>query len=124
LGLTSCESVPLAEDVPADLSSAELIQLAQTSYDKGRVATAELYYNVLIARFYDVLPVRLSGEFEIAHIKIKQKKWEEAISLLTLVNSYYEGENGYALPPEYSKLVALDMKKVPKKYLPPEPSAE
>jgi outer membrane protein assembly factor BamD (BamD/ComL family) len=112
-----CKSVPSPDDIRADITPAELIQLAQTSYDDGNTPAAEVYYNVLAERYSDDLSVRVVAEYEIGHIKVKQKRWDEAASLLGGVISYYESADAYALPSEYKKLATLDMAKIPEKYL-------
>jgi hypothetical protein len=116
LWLWGCKSAPREEDIPSGLSSAELIQLAQTSFDEGNTPASELYYRVLAARFYDDLPVRLAAEYELVHIKIKQKKWDEALPILTAILEYYDGSDGYSLPQAYYKLAVIDMNKIPEKY--------
>jgi outer membrane protein assembly factor BamD (BamD/ComL family) len=116
LCLAACKSLPKEEDIPPDLSAAALTQLAQTSYDGGNIALSELYYRVLAQRFANELAIRLSAEYEIAHIKIKQKKWEDAAAMLATILDYYKKENAYTLPQAYYKLAVLDMKKIPERY--------
>jgi outer membrane protein assembly factor BamD (BamD/ComL family) len=111
--ITACKSVPSPDDIPADITPAELIQNAQTSYDNGNTPAAEVYYRVLADRFSDDLSARVVAEYEIGHIKVKQKKWEEATSLLTGVLSYYDSADAYLLPSEYKKLATMDMAKIP-----------
>ncbi|MDR3312368.1 MAG: hypothetical protein LBS64_04475 [Spirochaetaceae bacterium] len=113
LVIAACKSVPTEDSIPEDTSVAELVQLAQTSYDGGNSAASEVYYRVIQKRYYDDLPVRLAAEFEIAHIKIKQKNWSEAKPLLEQVLSYYEGMQAYTLPSAYYKLTQIDLKKIP-----------
>jgi outer membrane protein assembly factor BamD (BamD/ComL family) len=113
VGLVACQSVRSEADVPLDLSVAELTQLAQTDYDDGKTSLSEMYYRIIQKRYYDDLPSRLAAEFELAHIKVKQKKWHDALSLLQTVLSYYEGIQAYALPQAYFKLATTDLAKIP-----------
>jgi outer membrane protein assembly factor BamD (BamD/ComL family) len=112
-GLVACRSAPSEADVALDKTVAELTQLAQTAFDDGHVAESEMYYRIIEKRFYDDLPSRLAAEFELAHIKVKQKKWREALPLLETVLSYYEGIQAYALPQSYFKLATADLEKIP-----------
>jgi outer membrane protein assembly factor BamD (BamD/ComL family) len=111
--LVACQSVRSEADVPPDKTVAELTQLAQTAYDDGHVAESELYYRIIQKRYYDDLPSRLAAEFELAHIKVKQKKWHDALPLLQTVLSYYDGIQAYSLPQSYFKLATADLAKIP-----------
>jgi outer membrane protein assembly factor BamD (BamD/ComL family) len=118
-GITGCKSVPTEEEISQELSAAELIQLAQTSYDNSNTAASEVYYQVLVNRYGDDIANRITGEFELAHIKIKQKKWAEALPMLNKILGYYDALDSYLLPQEYKKLVTIDLAKIPETYLNP-----
>lgn len=108
----SCYSVP--ESVPEDLSKEELVQLAQTAYDEGNTKASEFYYNTIIERFGEDLGVRIAAMFEIAHIKIKAEKWDDARPMLEEILSYYDvPDSQLTLPQEYKKLATIDWKKLP-----------
>ena len=108
----SCYSVP--KSVSEDLSKEELIQLAQNSYDEGNVKASEFYYNTIIERFGDDLGTRIAAQFEIAHIKVKEKKWNEARPLLEEIIAYFDApDSALTLPQEYKKLAIIDWKKLP-----------
>jgi outer membrane protein assembly factor BamD (BamD/ComL family) len=113
----SCASVPEESDIPQDLSSAELAQQAQNNFDKGAVETAQVYYQAIIHRFADTPAAVASAEFELAHIKIRQKKWSEALVLLDSLIEKYNNDIFYQLPRSYLKLAELDREKIPKKIL-------
>jgi outer membrane protein assembly factor BamD (BamD/ComL family) len=113
VGLAACRSAPSEAEVPLDLTVGELTQMAQTAFDDGKTAESEMYYRIIEKRFYDDLPSRLAAEFELAHIKVKQKKWHEALPLLETVLSYYDGIQAYTLPPAYFKLATTDLAKIP-----------
>jgi len=57
--------------------------------------------------------VLVAAEYEIAHIRIKQKKWVEAKEMLDRIVSYYDGTDLSVLPPHYKKLALIDLKKIP-----------
>ena len=108
----ACYSVPT--NVPEDLSKEELTQLAQNAYDEGNVKASEYYYNTIIERFGDDLGSRIAAMFEIAHIKIKDEKWDEARPMLEEIIAYFDTpDSALTLPQEYKKLAIIDWKKLP-----------
>ncbi len=115
LVLFGCQAVP--KDIPPELSADELINLAQASYDKGNVRAAQTYYETIIIRYGDQMDKLVEAEYEIAHLKVKQKKWQQAIPDLQRVLSYYETDTTGSLPPAFKKLAELDMAKVPEREL-------
>ena len=115
LATLGCQSAP--KDIPQDLSAEELINLAQSSYDKGNVRAAQVYYETIIIRYGDQMDKLVEAEYEIAHLKVKQEKWQQAIPDLQRILSYYETDTTGSLPPAFKKLAELDMAKVPEKEL-------
>lgn len=113
--LSGCHTVP--KNIPADLSADELINLAQASYDKGNTRAAQVYYETILIRYGDQMDKVVEAEYEIAHMKVKQKKWQQAIPDLQRVVSYYETDTTGTLPPAFRKLAELDMAKVPEREL-------
>ena len=108
----SCYSVP--KSVPENLTKEELIQLAQNSYEEGNEKASEFYYNTIIERFKDDLGTLIAAKFEIAHMKIKNKKWDEARPLLEEIIAYFDApDSALTLPQEYKKLAIIDWKKLP-----------
>lgn len=112
---TGCQSAP--KHIPQDLTADELINLAQASYDKGNVKAAQAYYEAIIIRYGDQMDKLVEAEYEIAHLKVKQKKWQQAIPDLQRILSYYESDVTGVLPPSFKKLAELDLAKVPEKEL-------
>lgn len=110
-----CQSAP--KDIPADLTAEELINLAQASYDKGNVKAAQAYYEAIIIRYGDQMDKLVEAEYEIAHLKVKEKKWQQAIPDLQRILSYYESDVQGILPPAFKKLVEIDMAKIPEREL-------
>lgn len=108
----SCYSVP--KSVPENLSKEELVQLAQDAYDDGNEKASEFYYNTIIERFGDDLGTRIAALFEIAHMKIKSKKWDDARPILEEIIAYFDApDSALTLPQEYKKLAIIDWKKLP-----------
>ena len=108
--VVSCASIP--KDIPLELSAKELNQKAQECTAAENYAGAEVYYKTLIQRYGMDTSVLIPAEFELAHVYIKQKKYDKAKPLLEKVLSYYEFDNG-TLPREYKKLAQIDLNKIP-----------
>ena len=108
--VVSCASIP--KDIPLDLSAKELNQKAQECTAAENYAGAEVYYKTLIQRFGMDTSVLIPAEFELAHVYIKQKKYDKAKPVLERVLSYYEVDTG-SLPREYRKLAQIDLNKIP-----------
>ena len=110
-----CQSAP--KDIPEDLTAEELINLAQASYDQGNVKAAQAYYETIIIRYGHQMDKLVEAEYEIAHLKVKEKKWQQAIPDLQRILSYYESDVDGTLPPAFRKLVEIDMAKIPEREL-------
>ncbi len=111
LGITSCGTLPTEESVDPNLTPIEIKQLAQEEMDKGSKRNALAYYEILLNRYGSDMSVRSAAEFEIAHIYIKQKKWEDANALLKKIITRYESAGGAGLVPKYYVLAKKDYAK-------------
>lgn len=116
--LVSCANIPKAEEVPLDLSADEIIVLAQRETDKENYAGAMAYYEILATRFATDINTLNIAEFEMAHIYIKQKKYQKAHTLLNGILARFEGQGSALLKPEYKKLAEIDLKKIEDKIKP------
>jgi outer membrane protein assembly factor BamD (BamD/ComL family) len=121
---TACSSVPEESEISEDLSVAELIQEAQNSFDKGSSRTAEVYYQVILNRYADNPEAVVAAQYELAHLKIKHKKWREALFLIDGLIQEYDYDISYQLPRSYLKLAQLDREKIPQKFLVTEETEE
>ena len=106
-----CYSVP--ETIPAQTTSQQLIQFGQSSFENGNTAAAEVYYLTLIERYGSDPALRVEAMFEIAHMDIKEKKWERAVPILREIQAMYETELTQVLPGAYRQLAEIDLAKVP-----------
>lgn len=113
LALSGCMTVPDPSEIPMETSVAELSQKGQTALDNNNYKAAEVYYQAVIDRYGQDLAVKTSAEFEIAHIRVKQKKWADARIRLEQIINRYETEEGAGLPPEFLKLARNDLLKIP-----------
>lgn len=107
----SCKSTPV--EVPYDASELEIIQLAQTAYDSGDQKLAVEYYSMLITRFGMDTATYIEGRYEIAHIYVKQKKYDLAAPMLEEIIAIYESSAPGTLPGAYRKLALSDYQKIP-----------
>ena len=111
LAFLSCSTVPKA--VPDDASVEELTLLAQDSLDVSNYKAAEFYYQTILNRYGSDLSVAIAAEYEIAHIRVKQKKWDDAKVRLINILSYYESDIASNLPAHYKILAEIDYEKIP-----------
>jgi outer membrane protein assembly factor BamD (BamD/ComL family) len=85
--LIGCQTVP--EEIPADLTQAELIQRAQEAADQENWSTAIAYYNAIIERFPQDRAATATARYEIAFIEYKRGNLDTAESeFLELLGMY------------------------------------
>lgn len=107
---TSCQTVPT--EVPENLTKADLIQLAQDSYEAGNTNAAEFYYEVILERFEDDVSAQIVAKFEIAHLHIKEKDYKTARPILEeIIECFDSNEELLYTLPEYLKLARIDLAK-------------
>lgn len=111
--LSSCMTVPYPSEIPADSTVVELSQKGQSALDANNYKAAEVYYQTIIDRYGTDASARISAEFEIAHMRIKKEKWDDARIRLEAIISAYETTGGTALPPEYLVLARNDLARIP-----------
>ncbi len=113
LAIAGCASVPDPSKIPMELTVAELSQRGQAQLDDYNYKAAEVYYETIIQRYGTDLGALTAAEFEIAHIRIKQKKWDEAKPMLETIIARYDETGGAGLPPEYLTLARNDLARIP-----------
>ena len=98
----SCASGPA--NIPDNLTAAELIQRGQEASDRNKNSLALQYYETLLYRFpYDADSV-CAGEYEIAFIHYKQKKYDIAKTEFTNLLERYNTPDAALLPPQFKVL--------------------
>ena len=102
LGFVSCASSQL--QVPEDMPPSKIIQKAQEATDVNKYQLAVQYYQVLLERYGDNIEYFLTAEYEIAFIRYKQKKYNEARKGFEGLLVLYNGEGGERLPPQFKVL--------------------
>ena len=112
LTFSSCETAS-KDTASTELSPDEIVQLAQSNYNSGRTSVAEYYYKLLLQRYGMDTTNYIIGRFELAHLYIKKKNYEQAVPMLQEIVQIYETSVPGALPGEYVKLARMDLEKVP-----------
>jgi outer membrane protein assembly factor BamD (BamD/ComL family) len=102
LALVSCASGPLA--VPEDMPPSKIIQRAQEATDINKYKLAIQYYQVLLERYGGNDEYYCIGEYEIAFIRYKQKRYAEARKGFENLLALYDSEEGKYLPPQFKVL--------------------
>ena len=74
MAFTGCTTT---QTVTSETSDREIVQLAQTAYDKGNEKLAISYYEQLIMYYGQDLSIYVEGKYEIGHIYLKQKKYTQ-----------------------------------------------
>jgi outer membrane protein assembly factor BamD (BamD/ComL family) len=102
LALVSCASGPLV--VPEDMPPSKIIQKAQEATDINRYKLAIQYYQVLLERYGNNDEYYCIGEYEIAFIRYKQKRYAEARRGFENLLVLYGSEERKNLPPQFKVL--------------------
>jgi len=102
LFLSACASGPA--NIPEDLAPAELIQQAQEALDRNRYNVALQYYQVLMERNITNIDLVCEAEYEIAMIRYKQKRYDQAIDRFNALLERYNSPDGDYLPPKFRVL--------------------
>jgi len=98
----SCASGPV--QVPEDMTPSKIIQKAQEATDINRYKAAVQYYQILLERYGSVNEYYCIGEYEIAFIRYKQRKYAEARRGFEGLLVLYSAEGGETLPPQFKVL--------------------
>jgi outer membrane protein assembly factor BamD (BamD/ComL family) len=98
----SCATGPVV--VPENTTPSKIIQEAQEATDENKYKVAIQYYEILLERYGNVHEYYCTGEYEIAFLNYKQKKYAEARSGLEQLLVLYSAEGGETLPPRFKIL--------------------
>lgn len=109
--LASCASNQA--EIPAELTAQELIQKGQDRFESKDYKNALRYYNAVTERYADSLPVYVEASYEIGHIYMKQKKYEQASAVFNEIIDLYSKTSPGEVPGAYEKLSKLELAKIP-----------
>jgi len=111
--LMSCTTI---KEIPEDKTAAQIIQYGQNAVTDTQYKTALYYYEEAIHRYGDNPAVYAEATYEIGHVYIKQKKYEEAYKTFTNLIALYD-YNAAVLPPKHKKLAQIGLSKIPENKL-------
>ncbi|MBQ4378710.1 MAG: tetratricopeptide repeat protein [Treponema sp.] len=109
----SCSSVPV--EIPEDMTAQELIQKGQSEFENGHYKASLRYYNAVTERFADTPAVYAEATYEIGHLFMKQKKYDEAEKVLQELVDLYAAAQPGTMPGAYQKLAQLELDKIKNK---------
>ena len=98
----SCISGPVY--IPEDMPPTKIIQLGQEATDGNKYKIAIQYYETLLERHGHIGEYYCTGEYEIAFIRYKQKRYAEARRGFENLLALYNEPGGNALPPQFRVL--------------------
>lgn len=102
-------------EIPQEATALEIIQQAQNAFDNGKKKTAIKCYETLLQRYGNNPAIYVEGRYEIAHILIKQKKYDQAKVILLELKEIYDSSAPGMLPGAYRKMAMKDLEKVQEK---------
>ncbi|MDR2211729.1 MAG: hypothetical protein LBO65_09755 [Spirochaetaceae bacterium] len=102
LVLASCVSGPVI--IPQDMTPAKIIQRAQEATDVNNYNRALQYYAALLERYGSQGEYLCTGEYEIAFIRYKQRKYSEARRGFENLLALYAEPEGESLPAQFKVL--------------------
>lgn len=111
--LASCASAP--KEISEDLTYPEIIQLGQTEFDGGRYKNALIYFETAIDRYGNDVTHYVESKYEIGHLYMRQKRYEEAEPILNEIIEIYRNSTPGTIPGAYQKLAELELAKIPSK---------
>lgn len=86
--LAACQTVP--EEIPEDLSQAELIQLAQDSSEDENWAAARAYYEAIIDRFQNDRASVAVARYELGFVEYQRGDFDAARQEFTSLLGMYD----------------------------------
>ena len=87
--------------IPENLSSAEIIQLAQEASDRNRYSVSLQYYEAILQRFPHDMNSICAAEYEIAFIHYKQGRFDLAREGFNNLLERYDNPDGILLPQQF-----------------------
>ncbi len=106
----SCKTT---KEIPENSTSIQMIQLGQDAYDRGNYSDAEYYYKETIERYGSDTATYVEALYELGHIYIKTKKYDNAKTCFDEILNVYELDSQNQLPRSYKKLAQIGLSKIP-----------
>ena len=102
----ACQSTP--DEIPEDLSKAQMFQRAQEEVDRGDYEDALRYYREFIRRNPDDRGSVMEAEYEIAYIAYKQEEYDVAQERFETMLAQYEADEAQTLP-KWPRVLAVKL---------------
>ena len=106
----SCKTT---KELSEDLTSAQIIQLGQDAFESSDYKEAERCYKTVIERFSSETATYVEAKYELGHIYIKTKKYDQAKAYFTEILEIYQADIYGSLPGSYKKLAQIGLSKIP-----------
>lgn len=97
------------------MTSQELIQRGQENFENGNYPAALKYYNTAVERFAEWPSVYIEARYEIAHVYMKQKKYDKAEPIFNELIQIYRNSAPGAYPAAFKKLSELGLQTIEEK---------
>ncbi len=111
LAFFSCKTVEI-QDIPSDMTAAQLLQAGQTAAIQKSYKNAEAYFKACIQRYGMDNNLYIEARYELGNCFLKQKQYSKAEACFNEILSMYENtEYGY-LSPAYHKLATIGLDKI------------
>ncbi|MBD5414157.1 MAG: hypothetical protein HDR52_07050 [Treponema sp.] len=110
--ICSCNSVP---EIPPSATSTQLIQLGQDSLSLKNYVAAETYYNAVIQRYGMDTKVYIEARYELGHMYLQQKKYQEAYRNFFEILEIFENAEYGSIPASFKKLAQMGIENIPEK---------
>lgn len=107
----SCKTTEIV--ISNDASELEIIQTAQTAFDNGDKEGALKCYNKLLQLYGVNTATYVEGRYEIGHILLKEKKYEEAADIFLEILEIYDNSPYGTIPRNFERLAYNDLLKIP-----------
>lgn len=109
LALASCRTVPAPEDIPDDLSQAEMFQSAQEAVDEENWEAALVYYKTFLERFPNDIANRAAAKYEVAFIYYRTGNLAAAEERFEALLQDYEDPALVAELPQWPRILATKL---------------
>lgn len=111
LGLFSCKTTDI-NDIPQDLTAAQLLQAGQNCESTNRYKEAEEYFKATIQRYGLDNALYVEARYELGNCYLKEKEYSKAELCFQEIIQMYEDSEVGMLPPQYLKLAEIGLAKI------------
>ena len=102
-------------EIPPSATSTQLIQLGQDSLSLKNYVAAETYYNAVIQRYGMDTKVYIEARYELGHMYLQQKKYQEAYRNFSEILEIFENAEYGSIPASFKKLAQMGIENIPEK---------